>query len=626
MKRGARGARVLFFFFLLLILLAMFFWSGLKISGNAVASLNNSSTVDYNLGDSVRINLSVNNVTNLSGIQVNVSYNPSVLTYTGAEEGSFLNENGIVVTYFNSSEIETSSGHVNYIIIFREGEDYGATGSGTLASLYFNASGSGTTSVGISDSLFSDNNGNPLSITIQNTSVKVSGTQSSDSTAPTVVLNSPADHYNTTSQTISFNATATDETALANVTLYGNWTGSWTANQTNSSPKNGAYTRFTISHIPEGRSIWNIYACDTSDNCAYGSLTRTLTIDRTGPTITINNPVSGSTLSDSMVLINISFTDLSAMDTCYYNITNSSTVVPNTLISCGQGSSDYQNLSDGNYTISSFANDTLGNSRSANQVFYVNTSSSSGNETGNETGGNTGGSSGGGGGGGGSSGGTGGTTSNATVTVNKTESLDINPQAPAIFKNFSKDSGIKQIRIYVRNPVKNITIDISKYIVKPSEIEKEKSGKVYEYLHITPENLGSELKNATIQFYVNKSWVDNNTAGPEDLSMFRYNNSSKDWEDLNSSYIDLEIGNYYYETFLENFSYFAIAQESSSAASGTGILSSVNSLASGNARIIIAVLIGIIILAILVVLVILVVRAVKKTDPSVRDHWYGGSS
>ena len=94
MKRGARGARVLFFFFLLLILLAMFFWSGLKISGNAVASLNNSSTVDYNLGDSVRINLSVNNVTNLSGIQVNVSYNPSVLTYTGAEEGSFLNENG----------------------------------------------------------------------------------------------------------------------------------------------------------------------------------------------------------------------------------------------------------------------------------------------------------------------------------------------------------------------------------------------------------------------------------------------------------------------------------------------------------------------------------------------------
>ena len=51
-----------------------------------------------------------------------------------------------------------------------------------------------------------------------------------------------------------------------------------------------------------------------------------------------------------------------------------------------------------------------------------------------------------------------------------------------------------------------------------------------------------------------------------------------------------------------------------------------NSLASGNARIIIAVLIGIIILAILVVLVILVVRAVKKTDPSVRDHWYGGSS
>jgi PGF-pre-PGF domain-containing protein len=245
-----------------------------------VLSLQNQSGV-FNVSNEVNVNISIYNITNLSGVQINVSYNSSVLSYNRTEEGTFLSENGAVSTYFNNSAINTTTGNINYIIVFREGENDGATGEGVISSMYFNATNSGTSYINITSALLSSNEAESISYSTSNTTIVVNS--GPDSSSPTVTLNTPVDNYNSSSRDIIFNATAYDDINLTNMSLYGNWTGSWIANLTNSTPANNTLTNFSITGIPEGRYRWNVYACDNSSNCAFAGANRTFTVDVTSP-------------------------------------------------------------------------------------------------------------------------------------------------------------------------------------------------------------------------------------------------------------------------------------------------------------------------------------------------------
>ena len=463
--------------FILIFLIAFLGYFGfmVKLSGYTVTSLDrNVSEVD--IGDAIQVNISIQDITNLSGIQIDVIYNPSILEYIGTEEGTFLSENGLISTYFNESEINVTSGNLDDIVIFRQGEVDGVTGNGTLAIIYFNATGSGTSYLNLTEVLLSDPVGGSLLSTMANTTITVSGiadiinpvislnepvdvfnTTSQtivfnataydninltnlsiygnwtgswilnttnltplnntltnfniaaipegyhkwnvyacdnsgncafaasnrtftvnltvlDSINPTVTLNTPVNYYNTTSQTIVFNATAYDNIRVASMTLYSNFSGSWTSNVTNSSPANNTLTNFSVIGIPEGYYRWNVYSCDNSSNCAFATSNRTFTIDLTAPTITINAP--SGTISTNNVTVNISFSDNFALNYCSYNITNSvgGTVVADNSITCGLSSIEYQTIVDGsNYVITTFANDTLGNLNITSQTFSVNT-------------------------------------------------------------------------------------------------------------------------------------------------------------------------------------------------------------------------------------------------------------
>src|SRR3990167_8080700 len=177
MKRGTRKAVSILIAIIILILLVFILLQGPKLilTGGTVTSLENESA-SYNIGDEVQVNLTIYDVTNLSGIQINVSFDSSRLSYKNTTEGEFLSENDSVSTYFNESEIDTATaGQLNNIIISRLGEEDGATGNGTLASIYFNATGSGMAFVRITSALLSNNTGGAISSTIQNTTVNISG-------------------------------------------------------------------------------------------------------------------------------------------------------------------------------------------------------------------------------------------------------------------------------------------------------------------------------------------------------------------------------------------------------------------------------------------------------------------
>ena len=92
---------------------------------------------------------------------------------------------------------------------------------------------------------------------------------------PIVTLNAPEDNANLTTLTTTFNCSAYSLSFdLVNVSLYGNWTGSWLLNETNSSGINDTDYIFT-KIVKEENCIWNCYACDAENTCSFAVANRT---------------------------------------------------------------------------------------------------------------------------------------------------------------------------------------------------------------------------------------------------------------------------------------------------------------------------------------------------------------
>jgi hypothetical protein len=116
--------------------------------------------------------------------------------------------------------------------------------------------------------------------------------------SPTIVLNSPINYYNSTNP-ITFNCTGADDKNVTNVSLYGNWLGTWQANETNSSPVNNTPTLFSKT-IPDGTYNWSCQACDNSSQCVFET-NRTFTVDATAPVaLQGTSPVDNANLSSSV--------------------------------------------------------------------------------------------------------------------------------------------------------------------------------------------------------------------------------------------------------------------------------------------------------------------------------------
>jgi hypothetical protein len=132
-----------------------------------------------------------------------------------------------------------------------------------------------------------------------------------DITYPQIVLNDPQDSNYSSFSNITFNATASDNTAISNVSLYGSW-GGWHRNQTNSSGLNGTEYLFQVnlSGYPEGTYTWAIHACDSTGNCLF-SANRTVIKDLTSPLIALESPANASAwIENNSVSFNFNVTDL----------------------------------------------------------------------------------------------------------------------------------------------------------------------------------------------------------------------------------------------------------------------------------------------------------------------------
>jgi hypothetical protein len=204
-----------------------------------------------------------------------------------------------------------------------------------------------------------DSAGNIGASTVFNLSVSLSG--------PTVTLIEPPNNNYSSSTSVTFNCSATDNSGLVNITLsIWNSTGSLnTSNTTNISGTSNS-TTWTIDLEANTNFTWNCKAYDDSDLNDIASSNRTLTIDTINPTVSITTPPNNTNSSNNGLDFNFTSSDTN-LDSCWYS--NDTMSINTTLASCTNLTT--VTWSEGQHNVTIWVNDSAGNINSTTITFTI---------------------------------------------------------------------------------------------------------------------------------------------------------------------------------------------------------------------------------------------------------------
>ena len=139
---------------------------------------------------------------------------------------------------------------------------------------------------------------------------------------PIITLNKPTDEQYVNTANVQFNYTPEHSTQTVDTCeLYGNFTGTWHLNQTNTTITEDIVNSFNQTLLEGITYLWNIW-CNTTEtgNSAFSDSNFTFTIDLTNPIVSINSITT--TAGSQTISVNSTQTDTN-LDTCKYSIFNS---------------------------------------------------------------------------------------------------------------------------------------------------------------------------------------------------------------------------------------------------------------------------------------------------------------
>ncbi len=173
-----------------------------------------------------------------------------------------------------------------------------------------------------------------------------------------VVLNSPEDNANLTSQNVAFNVSVTTNIEVQNVTLFIDGI----SNETNTSGINGTYIFNKI--ISDGSHNWSILAFNNESDSSQSN-TRVFDIDSIIPDLNITFPTEIINFHEinTNLSVNWSVQDLN-LDTCILQFEG-----VNRTVTCNDNQTQINITNSINRTIIFYANDTFGNMNSTSRTW-----------------------------------------------------------------------------------------------------------------------------------------------------------------------------------------------------------------------------------------------------------------
>ena len=194
-------------------------------------------------------------------------------------------------------------------------------------------------------------------------------TYMNNSISLTTNLISPADSFSSSNTSITFSANATSLNGnILNMTLY-LWNGGQVTNLTTG--LNGTFnlSTWTMNNLVSNNYIWNALSCASNSSasiCVWG-INRTLIIDFTPPSITLNAPIN--TLNYWRVGTNesINWTITGSPNTCWFEYNGTNNTRP-----CADSNSTFALIQD-MYNITMWANDSANNlaGNTSNWNYYI---------------------------------------------------------------------------------------------------------------------------------------------------------------------------------------------------------------------------------------------------------------
>ena len=190
--------------------------------------------------------------------------------------------------------------------------------------------------------------------------------------APSISLSSPVDGEFLKMGNVSFVYTA-DDLSLKSCELWGNFTGTFELNQTNSSAVLPGVPATFALNLSDGNYFWNIKCNDGDGNSAFNG-NRSFVVDTINPSVILSQP-TGVKSSRNNVPLSYFVSD-SNVNSCWFNVLRGGNIeVANTSLSCSSGSSLFDVTVDADFILNFYANDSAGNSNQSSISFSVLTSS-----------------------------------------------------------------------------------------------------------------------------------------------------------------------------------------------------------------------------------------------------------
>ncbi len=130
------------------------------------------STLNVTDGQTFSLDIDIVNITDLYAFQFDIGFDPTILAAVSVTEGSFLPSGGS--TIFFPGTIDNVGGTITSNADALVGAISGVSGSGTLASIEFDAIGTGTSAIGLANVFLLDSNLNSITASATNGEVTVS--------------------------------------------------------------------------------------------------------------------------------------------------------------------------------------------------------------------------------------------------------------------------------------------------------------------------------------------------------------------------------------------------------------------------------------------------------------------
>jgi len=146
---------------------------GLAVAAsNAVVSVTAPSGT-LSPGQQFTVNISVTPNNAIAGMQLNLTYNPSIVTANSVTEGNLLNQGG-ASTYFNAGQIDNVAGTITGVFgaIISPGQTVATAGTFAVITMTAGSNG-GNCTLTLSNVVVGDINGNSVPVTVNNGTVTV---------------------------------------------------------------------------------------------------------------------------------------------------------------------------------------------------------------------------------------------------------------------------------------------------------------------------------------------------------------------------------------------------------------------------------------------------------------------